>query len=271
VIIAPGEVLTRSTTNTTQDRSLTGINIASNYLDAVTIGGIAQDNQNFADFSSLDGFIQGNIKDSNGNWLVNDQLLVITQDQLMMPIQKRVAAELKQCLHEYAAASASFDRYPWAAKLTPASPVSYNDSSGILFGRIPDNPFTATSSTSSNQMNDTWMGNCNINSNSGWWLNWKEIVFYGLSDAYKPIAIPGTASACGACQSVTPSATTNDKRFVVIVAGKILATQIRSNNTDKGTPSNYLEDTNRNADQSGSHTFTQNIFSSSFNDTLVSE
>ena len=266
VIIAPGEALTRITT--AQDRSASGINTASNYLDIATVNGAVQDNQNFTDFSALDGFIQGNIKDSNGNWLINDQLLVITQDQLMAPVQKRVAAELKQCLHEYATASASFNRYPWAAKLNPASPVNYNDSVGTLFGRIPDNPFTATSSTSNNLVNDTWMGNCNINSNSGWWLNWKKIVFYGLADAYKPLAVPSTPTECGTCLSASAA---TGKKFVVIVAGKKLTGQPRSSNADKGTPGNYLEGGNQNADQSGGYAYTQNTFASSFNDTIASE
>lgn len=269
VIIAPGAVLTRQTTNTAQDRSAAGMNTASNFLDVATINGTAQDNQNFMDFSSIDGFIQGRIQDGNGNGILNDQLLVITQEQLMASIQKRVAAELRQCLNEYATANGSFTRYPWAAKLDPSNAVSYNDSSGVLFGRVPDNPFDRTRSDSSNRMNDTWMGNCNINSNSGWWLNWKELVFYGLADAYKPVAIPSTATACGTCLGLTPPITANDKRFVVIVAGKKIAGQTRNNNFDKGTLSNYLENGNQNINQSGGYTFTQNIFSSTFNDTLV--
>lgn len=271
VLIAPGEVLTRQTGGTPQDRSTASINNPVNYLDVATLSGVAQDNQNFTDFSSVDGFVQGGIKDSNGNWLINDQLLVVTQDHIMSPVQKRVVAEVKQCLNEYASAVGSYGRYPWAAKLDPLNPVGYSDGSGVLFGRVADNPFSRTKADSGNQMNDTWMGNCNINSNSGWWPNWKEIVFYGLADAYRPIAVPGTSPACGTCLSIAPSATSNDKRYVVLVAGKKISGQVRNTNSDKGTPANYLEGGNQNANQSGSSVFTQSILSSTFNDTVVAQ
>lgn len=269
VIIAPGAVLTRQTTGNPQDRSASGINTSSNYLDAATLNGLTFDNQSFTDLSSTSGFIQGDIRHSNGDWILNDKLIVISQDQLMSSVQKRVAAELKQCLNEYAAADGSFGRYPWAAKLDPTAPVSHDDTSGIMFGRIPDNPFDSTLSDSNYQMNDTWMGNCNINSNSGWWLNWKESVFYGLADAYKPIPTPNDTASCGTCLSLSSSAAGNDKRFVVIVAGKKVTGQSRNNNADKGAPANYLEGGNQNAEQSGGYTFTQAGFSGTFNDTVV--
>ncbi len=269
VIIAPGAAIIRQTTGSPQERSASGINTSSNYLDVATLNGITHDNQSFTDLSSTSGFIQGDIRHSNGDWILNDKLLAISQDQLMSAVQKRVAAELKQCLNEYASADGSFGRYPWAAKLDPASPVSYDDTSGVTFGRIPDNPFDTTLSDSNYQMNDTWMGNCNINSNSGWWLNWKELVFYGLADAYKPIPTPNVAAICGTCLTLSPSDTGSDKRFVVIVAGKKVAGQSRNNSSDKGSPANYLEGGNQNADQSGSHTFTHAVFSQTFNDTVV--
>lgn len=272
VIIAPGNVLQRQD-GTQQDRSNAGVNIASNYLDIATVGGNTEDNANFTDSSSTNGFIQGRIKDSNGNIIVNDQLLVITQDSIMQPIQKRVAGEVAQCLAEYASPSNSgFGRYPWAAKIDPTNSVSYNDRSGRLFGRVPDEPFDSTRNDSNDQMADTWMGNCNINSSSGWWLNWKEMVFYGLADAYKPMDPPDTATACGTCLSVNPPTATADKKFVVIVAGKKFAGQTRNSSATKGTLSNYLESpnpTSYNSPPNEPKAFSQQPFSSSFNDTVV--
>ena len=271
VIIAPGAPLLRQTTHSAQERNLAGINVPSNYLDSIILNGVSYDNQSFTDFTSSKGFIQGPSGGDSTEPGINDRLALITQEQLMSPVQKRVAGELKQCLNEYAAADGSFARYPWAARLNPSQPVNYTDTSGILFGRIPDNPFSNTKMNSGNQMNDTWMGNCNINSNSGWWINWKEIVFYGLADAYKPIALPSTTPTCGTCLSISSSENSSGKQFVVIVSGRKISGQTRGNSADKGTLANYLENANRNADQSGAYTFARESFSATFNDTVVSQ
>lgn len=259
VIIAPGTVLQRTDQPSAQDRSITGINNPINYLDIAPI----EDNANFTD-SNINGFVQGSIKDSSGRFILNDQLLIITQDNIMQAIQKRVAGEVKQCLNEYAnPLSGGFMRYPWAAKLDPAFPVSYSDTSGQLFGRIPDTAFTMTDTDSASAMFSSWVGNCKIISNSGWWLNWKEIVFFGLADAYKPSSTP--SPSCGTCLTVNPPSTSTDKKFIVIVSGKKLLGQNRSSNTDKGTLSNYLE--SGNAD--GVTPFEQQPNSPTFNDTVI--
>jgi len=259
VIIAPGDVLTRQG-GTLQDRSSAGMNIASNYLDIATIGGNTEDNANFIDSSSTNGFIQGRVKDVNGNIIVNDQLLVVTQDNIMQAVQKRVAGEVKQCLIEYASINNS--RYPWAVQLND---FTYQDSTDQFFGRLPSTPFINTNNDSGGLMNDQWGGSCNINSGSGWWLNWKEMVFYGLADAYKPFDPPSTPASCGTCLSVNPPSATADKKFVVIVAGKKLATQARTTSGDKGTLGNYLESPNN----VGTTPFAQGAPTSTFNDTVV--
>jgi hypothetical protein len=245
VIIAPGEVLTRQGSGTAQDRSAAGINTASNYLDIATVGGNTEDNANYTDGSSSNGFIQSRIKDSNGNLIVNDQLLVITQDNIMQTIQKRVVGEVKQCLIEYA--SINNGRYPWAVPLTDLT--NYNDATNQLFGRIPDDlDKTNTDSGGGIIMDNKWGPMCNTHNNNTaatWWLNWREMVFYGLANAYKPFDPPNTPATCGTCLSVNPPSATADKKFVVIVAGKTLATtlppQVRITSLDKGTLGNYLE------------------------------
>lgn len=270
VIIAPGGALTRQGSGSSQDRS-SGINIASNYLDIATLGGIAHDNQNFADASSLDGFIQGDIKiyDAASNsysLILNDRLLVITQNILIPLLQKRVAAEVKLCLTEYA--NNNHGRYPWAVPLTD---LTYQDTSNQLFGRIPDN-LNKSYSDSGNIMNFQWEPNCNTHNNitpSTWWKNWREMVFYGLADAYKPMpGAPAPATdACatsGACLSVAPPSASTDKQFVVIIAGKMLVTQ-SNRPTNKNTLSNYLEAPNSNA----ASPFAQSEVSATFNDTVI--
>ena len=260
IIISPGVVLQRTDKGSAQDRSNAGVNLPENYLDIA----LGEDNANFAD-GLTDGFIQGPIKDSSGNVILNDQFLVITQDNIMQPIQKRVASEVKLCLNEYAGILQNRGRYPWAAPLSPA-PVSYADSSDGLFGRIPDQTFDNTKNDSGDVMLDVWGGNCNVQYGT-WWLNWKEMVFYGLADAYKPVdpLIPPSSCAVGTCLSVNPPSATVDKNFVIIVAGKALPGQARGSNSEKGTLGNYLEAPN----SSGATTFSQSHSTAAFNDTTI--
>jgi len=278
IIIAPGDVLQRQGAASPQNRSCTiGLNCDAlekctttppnltptcdpvNYLDNVP----AEDNADFTD-SATNGFIQGIVKDNSDRIILNDQLLVITQDNIMQAIQKRVAGEVKKCLNDYADPVNGGDgRYPWAAKLDTTL-LSYSDTSAQLFGRIPDTQFLNTVTDSGGNMVNTWPGSCKIISLSGWWLNWKEMVFFGLADAYKPTNPPSTPS-CGICLTVNPPSANADKKFVVIVSGKKLTGQNRSSILDKGTLSNYLE--NGNVD--GVTPFEQRTNSPTFNDTVV--
>lgn len=181
----------------------------------------------------------------------------------MRSMQKRVAAEVKQCLSDYAAQGQNKGLYPWAAKLNGSAAPSYVDVSGTLFGRLPDT-FADTVAGSGGGMKNGWTTLCNMNLGS-WWSNWKEMVFYGLADAYKPVNPPSTPTTCPTCLTVNPPSATADKKFVVIVAGKKLAGQMRSSNADKGSLGNYLETPN----SGGATPFAQGASSATFNDTVV--
>ncbi len=266
VIIAPGNILTRSDKSSPQDRSNTGINDPQNYLDIA----LGKDNANFADSSSTNGFIQGIIKDSNGKTILNDQLLIITQEEIMKPIQKRVAGEVKNCLNDYALHNNN--RYPWAAPITDLSSI-YNDNTDTYFGRIPDY-LGNTQNDSDYHMSVHW-GSCNTDTNntpSRWWLNWKEMVFYGVAKNFKPRdssapGFPSTCASAGNCLNINRS--NIPARFVVIVAGKTLNNPNQTNrNSNKSSAFYYLEGGNQNVDQSGGYTFTQMSPSTTFNDTL---
>lgn len=235
-----------------------------NYLDTA----LGEDNANFTDSSSTNGFIQGKIKDIGNNVILNDQLLVITQEDIMRPIQKRVAGEVRNCLTDYAAHN--YNRYPWAVPITDLS-TTYDDSSDTYFGRIPDD-LGNTESDSGGQMNDQWEIICNTHTAhtpSPWWINWKEMVFYGLANGYKPVNPPTATPSCPTCITVNPPSSAADKKFVVIVADKILTTtippQVRTSSTDKRTLSNYLEDANK----IGASPFSQGTASNTFNDVVV--
>lgn len=277
VILAPGDVLHRAD-GTQQDRSSAGVNIPGNYLDIATIGGNTEDNADFTDGSSSNGFIQGRIKDGNGRTIVNDQLLTVSQADIMQSVQKRVVAEVRLCLEDYA--NNNNGRYPWAAPLYDLG-TNYSDNDGYYFGRVPDrledthdDSFTGWPSFTY-LMADHWGTTCSTHSNqtpSGWWLNWKELVFYGVARRFRPndTSAPGFPAICataGNCLNINDPNT--PARFVVIVAGKKLSNPDQTlRNTNKTNAFYYLEGGNENADQSGGYTFTQNAPSANFNDIL---
>jgi hypothetical protein len=65
----------------------------------------------------------------------NDVVLVITRQELMAAVEKRVANEVNSCLTQHAASAANTDkRYPWPAPLTS---VAFQGNTNTLFGRVP--------------------------------------------------------------------------------------------------------------------------------------
>lgn len=254
IIIAPGATLPG------QDRSVAGINTASNYLDTA----LGENNAAFIDGNS-DGFIMGPVRDAGQNIILNDRIVVITRDEIMAAIERRVAAEALNCLSEYA--NANQGHYPWAAALNAAAPPDYADTDGARFGRIPDTPFTATTTTSS-AMADDWTGTCNIASTSGWWSlnNWKEMVFLAIADTSKPVSPLVPALACGTCLTVNPPSAANSVRVVVVAAGTPWGTQLRGTNAQKGSISNYLDGSEN---TNGDDVFSVLVRSATFNDSLV--
>ncbi|MCO5247256.1 MAG: hypothetical protein M9927_26110, partial [Anaerolineae bacterium] len=68
-----------------------------------------------------------------GQIVANDQVLVLTRDELMAAVGKRVAMEVRTCVENYAAANGN--QYPWPAP--HANPASFNGIPNTFFGRIP--------------------------------------------------------------------------------------------------------------------------------------
>ncbi len=210
----------------------------------------------YLDLSNSDGsysFISTSL-DAN----FNDKLMPISHDDFFRAIEKRVAGEALNCLKDYALNDYDSDgitgTYPWPNALDTALLPTYTETPGTLFGRFPDNP------------SGNWSGCLIPLGGTGWWTAWKELVFFALADGYKP----GTpVPACGAsCLTVSPISTLADKQVVVLVAGKSLPGQGQSRtNTpaDKGTLSNYLENTNN----LGGTSFIQQTMTSTFNDVVV--
>lgn len=119
VIIAPGPPLGDQRRGTVAER-----NDPHNYLEAAA----GEDNADFAD-NSLNGFIGGPVRDNTGNVLSNDRILVITRDELLAAVERRVAREALACLANYPGT------IPWPAPL--AVPISYAGTPGTYFGRFP--------------------------------------------------------------------------------------------------------------------------------------
>lgn len=248
VVIAPGSPLQRQD-NLVQNRSPINYNVASHYLDNNAI----EDNSDFVN-SGLNGFVNGEIKNAAQQVIVNDKMIAISKQDLMPILEKRVANEVLRCMNAYAAAPVigAIGTYPWPAKLNSALPPSYVETPNNFFGRVPSSP-----------MGGSWSGSCSIAASGviGWWLNWREVVFYSIADGYKPTA---SSPACGSCLAVSPPSVAADKMVVIIVAGQKILLQVRISNSDKGNLSNYLEPPN----SAGGIYFTQSSSTQMFNDIL---
>jgi hypothetical protein len=305
VIFAPGATLQRQGAGAPQDRSCTGGSCTPagvctsspvtntpkcnpvNYLDVLT--GI-EDNADFVDGSNTNGFINGVIRDANKNVIVNDRLITITYQDLMPVLQRRVAQEVLNCLTAYAGNAQNNGRYPWAAPVTNIT-TPYADAVDTTFGRVPDTlnltelggaggvANLACPASPTVCMSPNWPTSCGITQGS-WWTNWKEMVFYGVADAYKPAdpilggGVPASGG-CGLCLTIDPPSASADKRVVVAIAGKRLAVsaypagnnQPRSLPADKQNPNNYLEGQNNNPPVAS--IYEQQPISTSFSDFLL--
>jgi hypothetical protein len=270
VIIAPGAPLTRQGSAQQQDR--TGNPAASAYLDIA----FGEDNGDFIDppTSAIpnNGFIQGPVVDAQGNTIVNDQLLVITYDDIMPLIEKRVANEALNELIVYQKANGVF---PQPADFTdvscipqtpqPLQAVTCNSgASTVNCGRIPANPTPGYA----NQFLKGLVGGAN-----DWFQRngWRELVFYALA----PNLLPGSTS-CGTTGTLSvtdfsspPAPQRNGQRAVVVVAGRALNGQNRANKT---IVANYLERGSASQPWNGTSTGYSTISptSASYNDIVVS-
>jgi hypothetical protein len=242
IIIAPGEVLQRTDKSTPQDRSLAGINSPENYLDIAN----GEDNADFID-SQINGFIQGKIKDTNGNLILNDQILTITQDNIMQAIQMRVAKEVINALNKFYCGDTNVNPaggclaaggnrfYPRPADFSDASCLGNGNISGtcnsvgsITKGRIPANPAAAWSVSSILRGSPT----------NNWFQDnaWREVIFYAVANA----CTDGTTDCSGAGY-LTLVNNPNNQKVIIIATGSAVTGQTRSTPT---ALSNYLEGEN---------------------------
>lgn len=223
----------------------------------------------------VSNYLEGENQNNDGVFInapesptVNDQELEITANQILPRVEKLITSQIVTCLSDYA--SINFGRFPWSTRLDPTNNPSYTDQLDERFGRLPDSmPDTRTESNGN--MDDVWNGAsdaCNniFPSTSGWWhnTNWRELIFYSVSNKHKPRDSTTFPTACTACLVVNPPSAAFDKKVVVILAGNKLLGQNRTTKSDKANPANYLEAAN--ASSNTTEVFQQSPASSTFND-----
>jgi hypothetical protein len=140
----------------------------ANYLDKAPDGILAgEDNADFVDRNdaagrsrNTNGFIQGPVRAADGATAVNDRIAVVAYRDVMPRVMRRVALEIAQCLAFYASRPENGGRYPLPApacrqdSLDPG--LAWSDGEGVLFGRVPDTPFTRTREMSGATMLERW-------------------------------------------------------------------------------------------------------------------
>lgn len=286
VIFAPGQVIRRQD-GIVQDRSCndgiclnTGVCSSgspakcnpTNYLDTIQMGSVVEDNANFIDNSTVNGFILGPIVDSSGNTILNDKLILITTQDLLPLLERRVAKDTLNCLQAYASAPENKSRYPWPSSLaSSAMSASYPDTADNRFGRVPDSlSNTATRGTVPSGMASYWPNVC-AHTQGSWWAHWKQQTFYAIASTHVPAYPANTLATCGNgnCLTVQSNSNMNTATVAVIVAGRQLSlnnlTQRRISFTDISNINNYLENTN--AQMSGLLSRYPN--NASFNDIVI--
>lgn len=193
IIFAPGSVI-----NTQQRGTATEQTTADNYLDNAAPPTIAVARNNAV---ANGPFIQGEVKDTDGNTAVNDSLLIITTKDLMPIIEKRVASELKTMLANYFTTNGF---YPYPAKYNDANCMDVgnlgyltncqSDSSQCV-GRLPDTASTAIPAT------PDW------SSVSGWFYYnlWGQVIYYAVGTNH----LASAPANCSATLTINGTSGTN--------------------------------------------------------------
>ena len=241
-------------------------------------------------------FIAGTASDT-----FNDKLVYITRADIWNAIKKRsdfdnylramtrLAAE---CTATYGTNNSSWwdNRLPWASALslsgtsvpTYAVNARYDDVNSGMSGRLSFRVDTSRTATANSLANSTDYGTsgrylftpfpsyCGYSADQKvWYDNWKDQLFYALSNEYKPSA--GSFTSCGTCLKINGS---GNYAAVVIFAGDKLTdaagqvTQPRSLATDKGSIGNYLElrNSSNHPNNAGNGNYQAAAASSTFND-----
>ena len=193
------------------------------------------------------------------------------------------------------AAVSTSDKYPWAAILDETNPIDYADDTGHRFGRLASPPFYSSNADNGLMSKENivpyWAmlkgercfdETAGFNNNQwGWWSAWKEIVFFAMDISFAPsqptflwvdtfrssTLATVTAPTIHVTSALVQALTLDSSRteFIVLVAGRPLAGQVRTTISDQGKVENYLEGDNQMLDN-----FTSGDLTTTFNDTVCS-
>ncbi|MDO9012850.1 MAG: hypothetical protein Q7U78_13760 [Gallionella sp.] len=301
VIIAPGVALDSSHPTVSGTSSCSGNYLASNYLDNDTVHHI-----NNADIAA-GKFIQPHKdRDANGNIIltVNDQIAYITKQDIWNAMKRRelvLLAKLDNMTELTARCIAEFGKknkidgfldranqsLPWPTRLTLSdygATASYYDKKNLFSGRVPYQVDISRAKTGNiissdylltkgtyNEVSGHWENNCPNPDDWAtiypWWFNWKEHLFYAVSERFQPSS-SATNPVCDSdhqCLHVNHPSNASNYAAVVIFAGKNLSGSARS----KSDISKYLEGrntTNMTGSANGNENYQADTTSGTFND-----
>ncbi len=269
---------------------------ASNYLDTAggfnnaLVSGIA---------SAISQFRMGD------HTLTGDRMVFITRQDIWNALKKRsnffstldeMTRKTAECIANFGSKN-SIDgvtdkanmSLPWPAPLSMSDysdNANYDDQVNLFSGRVPykvNNSRTVSGNMIASDILLTG-GTCSAgicinncpnptdwaNLYYPWWNNWKDHLFYGVAEEYRPANHP--TPPCGNCLSVNNA---GQYAAVVIFANRKLSGQIRASSaTDpaRAIASNYLEGDNAsniaNLTASGIENYQMSTESSAFNDIL---
>lgn len=249
VVFSPGAPLVRQD-GVAQARVNANFNNPIHYLDIA----FGEDNQNFINGND-NGFISGRIKDANGNVILNDKLISITQREIMHLVESRVAVAVSNALLDYycqpdvanyvtksCIGNTGNQFYPRPALFSDTTcfgilNVSICSSAvAVNKGRVPVTlevgAWSATSILRGTAINNWFQRN-----------GWREQTHYAVDVA---CVSPAVNCGGGLGLSLTLNNAINNplSRVIVTMSGRVQINRSRGGNPDKQNELNYLEDEN---------------------------
>lgn len=282
VIFAPGAALPGQDRAGTTAPVCGGNYAASNYLD--TAGTFNN--------ASVSGTANANSQFRVGDTTLptSDQMIFITRQDIWNAMQKRrdflvtldnLTQKTAECIAGFGFRNniASNKSLPWPAQLDLAdysANSNYSDHDGLSAGHIPYRVKNSREQTG-NSIHSPYTllqadgANCPAGWSTvyPWWANWKDHLFYAVSQRFQPDNDATAACDSDHCLHINGS---GNYAAIVIFANQRLAGQTRASSvtdSQRGIAANYLEDRNAanipDPDSSG-HGNYQIAASSTFND-----
>ncbi len=288
VIFAPGTAASGQDRSGTTAPECGGNYTASNYLDSI---GAFNNATVSANANALSPFRVG-----DSALQTSDRMVFVTKQDIWDAMQKRndflsmldnMTLKTAECIAYFALHNntSSNKSLPWPALLSPSNSndysvnTNYNDVMETYSGRVPYRVNTSHNATGNSIPSPYYLlqsdgANCPAGWANlyPWWNNWKDHLFYGISQKYKPANNATAACDNDHCVHVNGS---GNYAAVVIFANQKLSWQTRASNvTDpqRGIASNYLEGRNANyiasGHANGNENYQADTSSNTFNDTV---